>query len=192
MFCRLVFGNISGGFRGISRFFGNFAGFRGNTWISQVRHCAKYQKPCTWPDIYLRKTLYFSVSRRNIELKTSKHEFTDRSHQNKQGFEDKKFSGTEFTAFQEYFVPDIADSGNWTQTFLLFSYLGFRVCFTCYPPESFKITCLTCIWLKFVNTSFHSTQNPRQLHPTSDRHFSKFLQNRCVKLKTLRGLELGT
>ena len=28
MFCRHVFGNISGGFRGISRFFGNFAGPR--------------------------------------------------------------------------------------------------------------------------------------------------------------------
>ena len=27
MFCRHVFGNISGGFRGISRFLGNFAGF---------------------------------------------------------------------------------------------------------------------------------------------------------------------
>ena len=80
----------------------------------------------------------------------------------------------------------------WTHTFLLFSYLEFRVCFTCYPPESFKIICLTCIWLKFVHTSFHSTQKPRQLHPTSDRHFSKFLKNRCVKLKTLRQLELGT
>ena len=30
MFCRHAFGNISGGFRGISCFFGNFAGFRGN------------------------------------------------------------------------------------------------------------------------------------------------------------------
>ena len=28
MFCRHVFGNISGGFRSISRFFGNFAGPR--------------------------------------------------------------------------------------------------------------------------------------------------------------------
>ena len=28
MFCRHVFGNISGGFRGISRFLGNFAGPR--------------------------------------------------------------------------------------------------------------------------------------------------------------------
>ena len=46
MFCRYVVGNISGGFRGISRFFGNFAGFRGNTWISRVRDRAKYQKPC--------------------------------------------------------------------------------------------------------------------------------------------------
>ena len=45
MFCRHVFGNISGGFRAISRLFGNFAGFRGNTWISRVRDHAKYQKP---------------------------------------------------------------------------------------------------------------------------------------------------
>ena len=36
----------------------------------------------------------------NIELETSEHEFTDISHQNKQGFEDKKLSGTDFTAFQ--------------------------------------------------------------------------------------------
>ena len=34
-----------------------------------------------------RTTLYFLVSRRNIGLKTSKHEFTDRSHQNKQVFD---------------------------------------------------------------------------------------------------------
>ena len=46
MFCRHVFGNISGGFRGISRFLGNFAGFRGNTRISRVRDHEKYQKPC--------------------------------------------------------------------------------------------------------------------------------------------------
>ena len=53
------------------------------------------------PDKYFRKTFYFLVSRRNIELKTSKNEFTDRSHQNKQGFEDKKLSGTDFAAFQQ-------------------------------------------------------------------------------------------
>ena len=45
MFCRHVFGNISGRFCGISLFWGNFAGFRGNTWISRVRDRAKYQKP---------------------------------------------------------------------------------------------------------------------------------------------------
>ena len=55
-------------------------------------------------------------------------------------------------------MPDIADSGNWRQRFLLFSYLDFRVCFACYPPKSFKTICLTCIWLKFVDISFHSMQ----------------------------------
>ena len=49
MFCRHVFGNISGGFCGISRFFGNFAEFRGSTWILQVRDRTKYQKPW-WAD----------------------------------------------------------------------------------------------------------------------------------------------
>ena len=54
-----------------------------------------------WPDIYLQKTLYFLVSQQNIELKTGKHEFTDISDQSKQGFEGKKLSGTELTAFEE-------------------------------------------------------------------------------------------
>ena len=48
----------------------------------------------------LQKTLYFLVSQRNIELKTGKHEFTDISDQNKQGFESKKLSGTELIAFE--------------------------------------------------------------------------------------------
>ena len=42
---RHVFGNMSGGFRGISRFFFIFAGFPGNTSILQVRDRTKYQKP---------------------------------------------------------------------------------------------------------------------------------------------------
>ena len=55
MFCWHVFGNISGGFRGISRFLGNFAGFRRNTWISRVRDRAKYQTPWNVDiDPYLR------------------------------------------------------------------------------------------------------------------------------------------
>ena len=45
MFCRHVFGNISGRFRSISRFLGNFTGFCENTWISRVRDRTKYQKP---------------------------------------------------------------------------------------------------------------------------------------------------
>ena len=52
MFCQHVFGNIFGGFRGISRFFGNFAGFRGKTWISRVHDRAKYQKPCCIYKLY--------------------------------------------------------------------------------------------------------------------------------------------
>ena len=49
MFCRHVFGNISGGFCDISCFLWNFAGFRGNTRILRVRNRAKYQKPCVMP-----------------------------------------------------------------------------------------------------------------------------------------------
>ena len=102
-------------------------------------------------------TLYFLVSRWNIGLKTSKHEFTDISHQNKQGFEGKKLRGT-----------------NFKQGFLLLSYLYFRVYFACYPPESSKIICLTCIWSKFVDTSFHSSQKPREILPDESAIFTRF------------------
>ena len=63
--------------------------------------------------VYLQKTLYFLVFHRNIGLKTSKHEFNDKIHQNKQGFEGKKLSGKEFLAFEEYQrvrVEDVAGS----------------------------------------------------------------------------------
>ena len=115
--------------------------------------------------------LYFLVSRWNMELKTSKHEFTDISHQNKQGFEGKKFRWTNFTAFQQNVCQTIAYSANLKQRFLLFSYLYFRVDFACYPPKSSKIICLTCIWSKFVDTSFHSSQKPRQNSSRQKRHF---------------------
>ena len=62
MFCRHVLGNISGRFRGISRFGGNFAGFRGNTWISQVRNRAKYQKPCLLIGIVLSSAAIWNLS----------------------------------------------------------------------------------------------------------------------------------
>ena len=44
MFCRYVFGNISGGFRGISCFFGNFAKmpeFRGSVTVRNIRSPVK-------------------------------------------------------------------------------------------------------------------------------------------------------
>ena len=37
-------------------------------------------------------------------------------------------------------------SANLKQGLLLFSYLDFLVYLAFYPPESFKIICLTCIW----------------------------------------------
>ena len=45
MLYRQVFGRIFNEFRGITRFFVNFAGFRGYTRISRLRDRAKYQKP---------------------------------------------------------------------------------------------------------------------------------------------------
>ena len=38
-------------------YFGNFAGFRGNTWILRVRDRAKYHKPCLVDKIALLKLL---------------------------------------------------------------------------------------------------------------------------------------
>ena len=64
MFCRHVFGNISCGFRGISRFLGNFVGFRGNAWISRVRDRAKYQKPCI-PELVQLKLPYTRLNSPN-------------------------------------------------------------------------------------------------------------------------------
>ena len=48
------------------------------------------------------------------------HEFTDKSHQNKQGFGGKKLSGTDFTALQQNVCQTIAYLANLKQRFLLF------------------------------------------------------------------------
>ena len=61
--------------------------------------------------IYLQKTLYFLVSQGNIELKTGKHEFTDISDQIKHGFEGKKLSRTELTAFEENLCQTLPTRG---------------------------------------------------------------------------------
>ena len=42
--------------------------------------------------LLLKDALFFLGFHRNVELKMSKHEFADRIHQNKQGFECKKLS----------------------------------------------------------------------------------------------------
>ena len=52
MLYRHVFDKISTEFRGILRVFVNFMGFRGFTWILQLRDHAKYQKP--WLEKHLK------------------------------------------------------------------------------------------------------------------------------------------
>ena len=63
----------------------------------------------------------------------------------------------------------------------LFSYLDFPVCFACYPPKSFKIICLTCIWFKFVDTTFHSSQKKPQKHTTANGHFTTIVKNHSLQ-----------
>ena len=64
----------------------------------------------------------------------------------KQGCGGKKLIHFEFTAFEEHVWQTAdRDSANYTKRFVLFSYLDFRFCFACYPPESFKIICLMCV-----------------------------------------------
>ena len=108
----------------------------------------------SWFAVNLQKTLYFLVFHRNIGLKTGKHEFTDRIHQNKQGLEGKKLSGKEFHAFKDYqrvCVEDTAGSANCTQRFsVLFS----SSTFASYPPESFKTICFICIWENLSKHTF--------------------------------------
>ena len=119
----------------------------------------------SWFAVHRQKTIYFLVFHRNIGLKTSKHEFTDISHPNKQGFEGKKLSGEEFLAFEEYqrvCVEDMAGSASCTQG-KDSPYCFLTSIFSSYPPESFKkIIFFTCIWSKFVYTSFHSLQTLQQ------------------------------
>ena len=175
----------------ISRY---FAVFRENTWISRVRDRAKYQRPCQV--FTLQRRFIFSGFHRIIELKTSKHEFADTINQNKQGFEGKKLSegqaGRNSLRFSNM-CRRLRRIGDRHARFKLFSYLDFRVCFACYPPESFKI-----IWLVFGwNSSMQAfiLRKKRHIFPTSKSPvsgpFSQILKNRDVKLKTPRGLELG-
>ena len=139
-------------------------------------------------------TFYTSASLvlKCLTLQTRKHKFADIIHQNKQGFAGKKLSEGQ-AGRNNNMCCRLRRIGDRHARFKLFSYLDFRVCFACYPPESFKIICLTCIWLKFIDTSFHSSQKKSQTHrKVIAAPFSQILKNRCVKLKAPRGLDLGT
>ena len=119
-------------------------------------------------------------------LKTSKNEFTDKRHQNKQGFEGKKLSGKEFLAFEEYqrvCVKDMACSANCTQRFsLLFSYLDF-----CFLSSRILQNDMLHLYLVKIRRYKLSSQNPQQ----NPCRISQFSKNRGVKLITYRGLELA-
>ena len=132
---------------------------------SQSTACACFIRP----GVYFTKTLL--SFHRNIELKTSKHEFPDRIHQNKQGFEGKKLSEGQARRNSLRFNNMCCRLHIGTQRFLLFSYLDFRVFFCLLSSKILKIICLTCIWSKFVDTSFHPSQNPQQNSSRRDRHF---------------------
>ena len=70
--------------------------------------------------------------------------------------------------YQRVCVVDIAGSAIPTVFLLGFSRLS------CLLSRILQIICLTCIWSKCVDTSFHghSSQNPQQ-NPSGISHFSK-------------------
>ena len=104
--------------------------------------------------------------------------------------EAKGQAGKEFIAFEQH-VLDSSRVGSSARKIQSRFLPRFPVCFACYTAESFKIICLTCIWFKFVDTTFNSSQKKPQKHTTADGHFTTIVCNHCVKLKTARGLELG-
>ena len=79
------------------------------------------------------------------------------------------------------------------QRFLLFSYLDFRVYFACYPPELFKIICLLDLHLVEIRRyKLSFSPKPATKFFLRGPPFLPDLKNRFVKLKTPRGLQLGT
>ena len=137
-----------------------------------------------------RSTLVFQGFHRNIKLKTSKHEFAGIRKDLKAKKLSEGQAGRNSLRLNNMCCR-LRQIGDRHARSKLLSYLDFHVRFACYPPESFKIICLTCIWLKFVDTSFHSCKRShKNIHVAAP--FSHILKNCCVKLKTPRGLELGT
>ena len=71
MLYRHVLDKISTEFRGIFRVFVNFVGFCEFTWISRLRDCAKYQKPCISKHANVINGLLGVVSLLNITFSTT-------------------------------------------------------------------------------------------------------------------------
>ena len=140
----------------------------------------------SWFAVNLQKTLYFLVFYRNIGLKTGKHEFTDRIHQNKQGLEGKKLSGKEFLAFKDYqrvCVEDTAGSANCTQRFsVLFSYFDF--CFLSSRILQNNLLHLYLVTIRLYMLSFFAKpqQNPCRISQFSQsQNLTKFKVNHYQK-----------
>ena len=127
----------------------------------------------SWFAVYLQKTLYFLVFHRNIGLKTSKYEFTDRIHQNKQGFEGKKLSGKEYSSRLKSIRVCVVDNGSAILTVFLpgFSRLS---CFL--SSRILQNTLLDLYLVKMprykLSYSIHSSQNALQ-NPCRISLFSK-------------------
>ena len=140
------------------------------------------------PDIYLQKTLYFFVFQRNIELKTGKHEFTDISDQNKQGFEGM-LSGTELRL--KGICARHCRLGQLKAKILTVFLPRFSRLFCLLSSKILQNNLLDLHLVEICRCKLSFYAKTSQILLTTHRHFSTFLKNRCVKLKTRRGLELG-
>ena len=101
--------------------------------------------------------LYFFSLSVKYRVKNSKYEFTNIIHQNKQGFDGRKRTegqtGRNSLPFNNT-CSRLQRIGYRHTRFKLFFLPRFPVCFPCYAPESFKIICLTCIWLYLYSSKF--------------------------------------
>ena len=120
---------------------------------------------------------------RGIELKTSKIEFTDRRHQNKQGFEGKKLSGKEFVAFEEYSM-----CGRHCRLGELHAKI-----LTVFLPRFSRLFCLLSSRILQHNLLdlYLLVELVRRYKLLLFATISLPHRNRCVKLITDRGLELA-
>ena len=120
-----------------------------------------------------------------------KHEFTDISDQNKQGFEGKKLSGTELTAFEENLCQTLPTWGiEGKDSYCFLTSISRLFCLLSSKILQNNLLDLHLVEICRYKLSFYAKTS--QILLTTNRHFSTFLKNHCVKLKTRRGLELRT